>query len=383
MAMAPHLSPANPDRSEGRHAGPADIGHWDYDIAIVGTVGLPPNYGGFETLAGRLVEHWGGRRRVIVYCSAPDLPATTAPQARYLDADLAYVNLRANGWQSIPYDAVCLFRAARHAQAILLLGVSGAIVLPLLRLLHPSVRIVTNIDGLEWRRAKWGWFSRRFLKFSERIAVRASHMVVADNRAIADHIAAAYGASSACIPYGGDFDPEDTSRAVAPSPYFLMLCRIEPENNVEAILTAFAASPRMRLVAVGNWQHSPYARQLRERFGTVPNCEMRDPVYDRTVVARLRREATAYVHGHSAGGTNPALVEAMALGCAVLAYDVSYNRHTTDNQASYWRDDADLRSLLATQDAGALAANGNRMAYIARERYRWPDIALAYESLLT
>lgn len=348
-----------------------------YEIAIVGIVGLPPSYGGFETLAGRLVERWEGRRRVLVYCSGSD---NAQRLDRYKGADLNYVKLRANGWQSIPYDMRCLLHAARNARSILLLGVSGAIALPLIRLLYPRVRIVTNIDGLEWRREKWGFFSRRFLKLSERIAVRQSHVVVADNRGIADHVQGEYGVAAECIAYGGDFATE--GQLQQQGGYYLMLCRIEPENNVEAILEAFAATPERRLIAVGNWTHSEYSRDLYRRFGDVANCDLRAPVYDRDEVRRLRQAAAAYVHGHSAGGTNPALVEAMALGCCVFAFDVSYNRYTTEDNAVYWRDSDSLQALLRGQDREARADNGGRMVEIAERQYRWADIADAYERLL-
>lgn len=358
-----------------------------YDMAIVGTVGLPAGYGGFETLAAKLVEHLGPTRRILVFCSAP---AFSEQRLNYREADLAYVGWRANGWQSIVYDAVSLVHAAGRARAILVLGVSGCIVLPLIRLLHPRVRIVTNIDGLEWKRAKWGRLARIFLRFSEYVAVRSSDVVVADNRGIADHVSSAYGRTAHEIAYGGEFNGDGTGENMASDdaavavadPYYLMLCRIEPENNVEAILAAFADAPTYKLLAVGNWKNSAYGSELAARYGNATNIEIAPPTYDPEVVRRLRNGALAYIHGHSAGGTNPALVEAMALGAPVFAFDVNYNRHTTNGRAAYWSSPSELRGLLKSEGEQERQANGKAMLEVAQVRYRWEDIAAAYDKIL-
>lgn len=141
-------------------------------IAIIGTVGVPANYGGFETLAENLVRYHDTaslKSSLTVYCSSKSYPSK---EASYLSAQLKYVPLNANGAQSIPYDIVSLLSAVWHrSDVILLLGVSGAIALPLVRLFS-SARIITNIDGIEWRREKWQGWAKRYLRFSEKMAVR-------------------------------------------------------------------------------------------------------------------------------------------------------------------------------------------------------------------
>ncbi len=186
----------------------------NFRISIIGTVGVPANYGGFETLAENLVRHHQLSPKSVeltVYCSKHSYEAQPAT---FLSARLRYVPLAANGVQSIPYDIWSLFSSVRHGcDAILLLGVSGALALPLIRLIS-SARIVTNIDGIEWRREKWRGLARWFLRLSERMAVRFSHQVVADNGGIADYVTETYGRECAVIAYGGDH-----AVAVAPIPY--------------------------------------------------------------------------------------------------------------------------------------------------------------------
>lgn len=357
-----------------------------FDLAIVGIVGLPARYGGFETLADHLVRRLGRRYRMLVYCSSRGLADRPT---HYRDAQLHYIGFDANGWQSIFYDAVALLQAPRQASTLLVLGVSGCVMLPLVRLLAPRTRIVTNIDGLEWKRQKWGPMARRFLKLSERIAVRFSHEVIADNRAIQEHVRGAYGRASQLIAYGGDTPTRADASAqarrstrLAPGQYFFTVCRIEPENHLDEILQAFAALPEVPLLIVGNWNVSPYARTLRERYGALPNIELLDPIYDAGSLRRLRSEARAYVHGHSAGGTNPSLVEAMHAGMAVFAFDVTYNRHTMHQLGWYWKDPAELRAAVAATDDEQLQTTAQALRDVALRHYTWDIVARQYEEVL-
>jgi len=356
-----------------------------YDLAIVGTVGLPARYGGFETLADELTSRLVARYRVCVYCTRKgrdEFPTN------YMGATLQYVGLDANGWQSIPYDIVSLWRAASNTTTVLLLGVSGCMFLPLLRLFSPRVRIVTNIDGLEWKRKKWGFLARAILRCSEWAAVRFSDEVITDNQGIQEHVMSSYGRPTTLIPYGGDnrcaaestHAPRDSTYPAGS--YFFGVCRIEPENNIHHVLSAFKQTPSRSLVLVGNWDISDYSRDLRRNFSDVPNLQLADPIYDQTRLARLRAEAVAYIHGHSAGGTNPSLVEAMMAGMAVLAYDVNYNRYSTEGCARYWRDAAQLADLLSTLSETALRGDAKVMGKIARRCYKWETIGQKYESIL-
>ncbi|NCC04914.1 MAG: glycosyltransferase family 1 protein [Proteobacteria bacterium] len=340
-------------------------------IAIVGTVGIPASYGGFETLAENLASFHQTERlpgRLVVYCSARAYPDRSASCH---GAELCYVKLDANGVASILYDMVCLFSAAvRRSDVILLLGVSGAIALPLLRLFSRT-RLVTNIDGLEWKRAKWSGPARWFLRFSERLAVRFSHEVISDNAAIAEHVADSYGRSCHVIAYGGDHAVSVPIRPFEGQPlperFALALCRIEPENNVAMILDAFSRQSSMPLAFIGNWENSEYGQDLRQRYGASPQLHLLDPIYDLGVLRGLRERAALYIHGHSAGGTNPSLVEMMHFGKPVLAFDCIFNRYTTDGKAFFFRDEIELQRLIETLDPDrAEQAAGKNMRLVRR-----------------
>lgn len=356
-------------------------------ISIVGSVGVPASYGGFETLAENLVRYHASQKirgRLSVYCSSQSrecLPST------FLTAELRYVPVSANGVASVVYDIWSLVSAVvRGDDTVLVLGVSGAVALPFLRSFS-SLRIVTNIDGIEWQREKWHGLARWFLRLSERLAVRFSHEVITDNAGIADYVARTYSVNSHIIAYGGDHairaKPKPYEGDDLPVRYALALCRIEPENNVEMILEAFSRQDALPLVFVGNWKGSTYGEELRSRYGRVTDMYLVDPIYDQGILREVRGNAAVYVHGHSAGGTNPSLVEMMHFGLPVLAYDCVFNRYTTDGQAVYFTDAEHLASRVAALDPAIVARVGAAMARLAGERYTWDAVGREYFLVLT
>ena len=355
-----------------------------YKVAIAGCAGVPAAYGGFETLAENLAvyrERHGLALDLTIFCSGR---ATDGPSG-FHGARLSYLPLPANGIASIAYDAWSLALAWwRGVDSVLLLGVSGAIALPLLRCFGRT-KVVTNIDGIEWRRAKWGRLARGFLRFSEWLAVRYSHVVIADNQGVAEYVAHSYAARCAVIAYGGDHAVRALRRpfhAVLPPRYALALCRIEPENNVEMILDAFSHNPALPLVFVGNWNASAFGREMRERYGGYGHLLLADPEYDPGVLRTIREGACLYVHGHSAGGTNPSLVEMMHFGIPVAAYECVFNRYTTYGDAWYFADAEGLAAVAAGLDEGAGCAVGARMRELARCHYTWDRIGVEYFRLL-
>lgn len=355
-------------------------------IAILGTVGIPAAYGGFETLVENLVIYAEDNLidvEITVFCSGK---SDSSPQ-KFNGANLHYINLDANGASSIAYDTFSLIKSIYYRfDEVLLLGVSGAIFLPFVRLFS-NVRIVTNIDGIEWKREKWGAAASLFLRFSEWCAVKFSHDVIADNQGIADHISCLYGQNCHVIAYGGD---HATSKPVIskssldlalPEKYCLALCRIEPENNVEMILEAFSEASDVNLVFVGNWDKSLFGRSMRGKYENLLNITLLDPIYDIESLMFIRSGCSYYLHGHSAGGTNPSLVEMMHFGCPVLAYDCVYNRATTKNKAIFFDSVSSIVSLL-NEDINEVNDVGKQMLYVAKQNYTWDIIGAQYFNLL-
>jgi glycosyltransferase involved in cell wall biosynthesis len=354
-------------------------------ISVIGIVGVPASYGGFETLVENLVRYHNSHHKyeeIVVYCSRNDY---TDLNKSFLSAELRYIPLSANGMQSIPYDFLALFAAVlSRTDTILLLGVSGAIALPLVRLFS-SAKIITNIDGIEWRRQKWRGIAKHFLRFSEMIAVRFSHVVISDNDAISRYVQMKYPACSRVIAYGGDHvlavDASSVDEYSLPDDYMFSVCRIEPENNIEMIVHAFAEERGHNLVFVGNWNNSEYGKNIRERHRSCENIYLLDPIYDLGKLKTLRANASYYIHGHSAGGTNPSLVEAMHFGKAIFAYDCEFNRSTTENAAIYFSSGRDIVNFLDALSDEQFCSVGESMLEIARRRYTWDIVASDYFAL--
>lgn len=316
------------------------------------------------------------------FCSRKDYAKRLA---EYKDATLKYIPLHANGVQSIPYDMVGLMRSICGYDAIVVLGVSGCLFLPIFRLLCRK-RLIVNIDGLEHRCAKWGKVARWVLRKSEAMAVRLADVVIADNKGIQDYVWETYHRRAELIAYGGDHVWRDVPMetqlevlqryGVKDNDYAITVCRIEPENNSRMILEAFARSGR-NLVFIGNWERSEYGRTLKTEFGKHENIHCVDAVYDLDTLYALRSRCRCYIHGHSAGGTNPSLVEAMFFGKPILAFDVVYNRETTNNEAYYFPSRDELVELLSLPDF----KSGEPLREYARQHYTWKHIAEQYEDL--
>lgn len=354
-------------------------------IAIVGTAGIPASYGGFETLAEQLVNYSSDKCELHVYCSKT---ANNNRPKTYRAAQLHYIPLPANGPFSIIYDGLSILHSIIYANTVVLLGVSGACFILPAKLISRRIRWIVNIDGIEWRREKWKGCARFFLRISEFIAVKLADDVIADNIGIQDYLMSRYGVNAKLITYGADHvliesqdDNKQRSQVNLPSNYSFAVCRIEPENNIELILSAFSEVPEESLIIVGNWAASHYGIMLRKRFGGHPNITLLDPIYEVGLLNSYRACAKCYIHGHSAGGTNPSLVEAMYLGLPIIAFDVIFNRATTFDKARYFRNKEDLMSQLRGMSAAEGTRLGNEMRLIARENYYWGKIAHEYESL--
>ncbi|TKG91895.1 DUF1972 domain-containing protein [Puteibacter caeruleilacunae] len=350
------------------------------NVAIIGTQGIPSQYGGFETLAENLTKFLGNKLEMTVFCSAKSY---SFQEQNHNNAKLEYIKLEANGFQSIPYDILSLFKAARKNEQILILGVSGCIILPFFRLMYPKKRLIINIDGLEHRREKWKKPVQKFLKLSERLAIKYGDQIITDNKAIQDYVTCEYKKESELIAYGGDHSKAmKLNRVIAdryniPKRYAFKVCRIEPENNIHLILEAFKESS-LPLVIIGNWDKSEYGRNLKVNYSQYSSIVLLDPIYDQSILDQVRSNCTMYIHGHSAGGTNPSLVEAMYIGLPIIAFDVSYNRETTFNKAKFFKDVLELKELVQNITSEELEKLKVDMKMIAEEQYCWSKITSQY-----
>lgn len=351
-------------------------------VAIVGIQGLPANYGGFETLVENIIgENCSEGIEYTVFCSSKDMPTRIK---EYKGARLKYIPLRANGMQSIFYDMIGMMRSMRRYDTVLVLGVSGCIFLPVFKLFCKK-RVIVNIDGLEHRRTKWKRWVQKFLRFSESIAIKYADCIIADNRGIQDYVSHVYNKNTELVTYGGNHVLRDITEeqekdildkyGLVPGEYSLSICRIERENNCHMTLEAFSFT-NQKLVFIGNWNRNEYSKGLRKKYSKYKNIQMLDSIYDLDILHVLRKNMRFYIHGHSAGGTNPSLVEAMFFGRPILAYDVLYNNATTFHKAHYYKDSQGLKRLL-----GKELPTGDEMKQLAWKHYTWEKIAKEYEAL--
>lgn len=353
-------------------------------IAVIGTVGIPANYGGFETLAEHLVREKSSAFDFTVYCSSRSYGKKLRT---FNGANLKYWPLKANGIQSIPYDILSMLHAIQNSEVLLILGVSGCVFLPVLKLFTKKT-IIVNMDGLEWKRDKWGKFGKWFYKLSEKIAVQNADLVIADNKVIKEYVTENYRKGAVLIPYGADHTQRklisgDTLEEFPflNKEYAFKVCRIEPENNVHLILEAFAALDSLSLVVIGNWNNSIYGKRLLNKYRDFKKIFLLDPIYNQNKLNQIRSNCYVYVHGHSAGGTNPSLIEAMYLQLPILAYGVNYNKETTGNKALYFSDKYTLINQLKSLNTAKITQISEDMFKIAEKRYTWKKIANQYSEL--
>lgn len=357
-------------------------------VAIIGTVGLPAKYGGFETLAAHLVEELSNTYDFTVYCSSKKYSQKERCE-NWKGAHLKYIPLDANGIQSIPYDTWSIIHALFFSDVLLILGVAGAWLLPFVKL-FTNKKVIISIDGIEWKRDKWSLPAKLYLWWAEKLAVKFSDIDISDNESIQDYTSLRYNTISRVIEYGADHTKTNlvaTSENIEKYPflqdeYAVKVCRIEPENHVHTILKVFSEFPERKLVMVGNWNNSQYGTELKQQYSDFENIYLLDPIYEQEIIDLIRGKASLYVHGHSAGGTNPSLVEAMFLGLPIISNGVSYNRTTTENQAYYFSNAEELKNIVAQLKKEDLQNCAIRMKRIAERRYTWKRIARKYDNLI-
>lgn len=335
-------------------------------IAVIGSAGIPNRYGGpeafAESIAPVLVENGF---EVTVTCDKSKYPDRTD---EFRGVHRVFIGVNANGARSILHDLLAFFAVAGRADYILALGVSGGMFFPLFRLVCAlrGSRLLVNIDGVEWRRSKFNALAKFVLFWSDWLAQRFAHVIIYDNDALLGYVR--HPAKAVCVEYSGDQALAARSAGTGdPAGLFaLTICRIEPENNCDIIIEGFLASSLPLYVFVGNWDRSEYGRNLRRQYAHEPRLKLLDAIYDPARVFELRNRCSAYLHGHSVGGTNPSLVEILFFDCQVFCLDCSFNRATAGEAAHYFQSAADLGKLINAERGPAPSREAVREKYSTR-----------------
>jgi glycosyltransferase involved in cell wall biosynthesis len=363
-------------------------------IAMIGTRGVPARYGGFETCVEEVGHRLAKRGHdVTVYCrrseSAGDELEPEAELEEYLGMRLVHLPaLRRKTLETLSHTAL----SVRHAMfdrpdVAFVFNAANAPLLPVLRLRR--IPVVTHVDGLEWKRAKWNGVGQRYYRAAEALAVRWSDALIADAVGIQDYYSRRFSVSTDYIPYGAPILADPGAERIAgiglkPRGYHLVVARFEPENHVDLAVEGYLESTATRpLVVVGA---APYADHYTAKIKALAAGNRRvrllGSVWDQGLLDELYANALTYVHGHSVGGTNPSLLRAMGAGAATNAFDVNFNREVLAGYGCYFTRPAELAALCEQAEADPVGTAHRGRAQIATlDRYEWDGVADKYEQL--
>ncbi len=357
-------------------------------IAITGTRGVPNNYGGFEQCAENLAVLLAeAGHEVTVY--NPHYHAYNQPVFNKVKITKCWNPEKKFGTAgNFIYDYLCMKDALKNNCDILLaLGyTTSSVFFPFLKK-RKSV-LVTNMDGLEWKRDKWNSAVKKLAKWFESLGARYSDFLVADNNEIKKYLENEYKKKSTYIGYGAEiFEKPDESAlkkySVNVRNYDVLIARLEKENNIETILDGIVLSgSTIPFLVIGN-HLTGYGEVLKSKYRNNGVIKFIGGIYNQSDLNNIRYYSRFYFHGHSVGGTNPSLLEAMAAMSYIIAHDNPFNRDVLQQHALYFADPAAIKNLLT--DPSLLEKNrlqfidGNAMRI--KEHFNWKKIAGEYEAL--
>lgn len=358
-------------------------------VRILGTHGVPANYGGFETAAEKVGLHLlAAGWRVIVYCQVDGTGDITYDEWNGLER--VNVPVALPGWRGTSlFDLKCVRHASEFDDLCLVFGYNTGVFNTWQRL--KKIPMVINMDGIEWSRKRWGFGRQAILYINERFSAAVGNHLIADHPEIEKYLwTRAPKRKVTMIAYGADEVLEADEAPVRalglePGKYLTLICRPIPENSIVELVEGFSAKPRdYKLAILGNYDAATddYHRQVIEAASD--DVVFLGAIFDPDVVQPLRFHSAMYLHGHTVGGTNPSLVEALGAGNPVLAHDNAYNRWTAGPRQSYFTTAEDvaveLDAILGDPE------NLQAMRNAARERYRsgltWYQIGEQYRLLL-
>lgn len=356
-------------------------------IAIIGTRGIPNNYGGYEQITEQLAaglvqkghdvtvynshnhpnqaESWKGI--TIQHCYDPEFLLNTAGQ--------------------FIYDLNCIRHARKNDFDIwLFMGYTSS---SIWRTFFPkNCVVISNMDGVEWKRTKYAAPLRRFLKYAEKLAVKHSQFHIADSPAIKEYLDKAYSINTHFIPYGATLpglEREDVLEKynVSKNDYYLLMARMEPENNVEMVLDGFhSGSVEKKFLVIGKTDNR-FGKHLIKKYAGDERIQFLGSLFDQEVVHSLRANSQLYFHGHSVGGTNPSLLEAMASGAFIAAHNNIFNKAILGDDAFYFSNKDDVKSLVENAPCSKMKdCFTNKNISKIKEQYNWDMIINSYEEFI-
>ncbi|WP_427867810.1 beta 1-4 rhamnosyltransferase Cps2T [Lacticaseibacillus paracasei] len=378
-------------------------------VFIIGSKGIPAAYGGFETFVEELTKLQKSKQ--IRYHVARLTVDET--RFRYNGAKVFDVKVPSIGaTKAIYYDVMALKHCIDYCKArpeikepifYVLACRIGPFIGPYAKQIHAlGGKLFVNPDGHEWKRAKWSAPVRRYWKLSEKLMVKHADLLVCDSKNIEAYIRTdyrKYTPKTTFIAYGADtrnstlkdsdkgFAQWLAKNNLAPEEYYLIVGRFVPENNFETMIKEFMKSSSKRSLAIVTTSDEAFLSKLEEKlhFKSDPRIKFVGTVYDVELLKKIREKAYGYIHGHSVGGTNPSLLEALGSTKMNLLFNVGFNREVAENSAVYWsKKPGDLASLIDKCDNlsnDVVADMGQRAKQRIADAYSWDKIIQAYETL--
>lgn len=375
-------------------------------VFIVGSKGIPGNYGGYETFVDKLTEYHqdNPNLKYHVACKAKDTKTF-----EYHNADCFDVKVPSIGSaQAIYYDVAALNQCVKyikqhdiqHPIVYILACRIGPFAAHFQRVIHKlGGKLYINPDGHEWMRAKWSAPVRKYWKISEQLMTKHCDLLICDSKNIEKYIHDEYGKynpKTTFIAYGAetrkskltDDDSKLTAwykeKGLSPKSYYLAVGRFVPENNYETMIREFIKSHSKRDFALITNVSDKFLEELKEKthFDQDPRIKFVGTVYDKELLMKIRENAYGYFHGHEVGGTNPSLLEALGSTDLNLLLDVGFNREVAEDSALYWtKQSGNLASLIDQADgmsAGEISSLGEKSSQRIAESYSWQYISDKY-----
>ena len=372
-------------RERSKHGNSIVYNRGAMKLAILGTRGIPANYGGFETFAEELSTRLAARGHdVTVYGRSNNVHYS---ERSYKGVKLAILpTIGTKYLDTVTHTFLSVFHALpKRFDAILICNAANAVFGLVPRLAGTAVAL--NVDGIERLRKKWGPAGRAYYRISEQLATAIPNAIIADAKVIQDYYLQKYGAQSIMIAYGAECQGVETTTTleqlgIQPREYFLYVSRLEPENNAHVVIDAFEhLQTTKKLLIVGD---APYAKAYIDRLKSTRDQRIRfaGAIYG-TGYRELQSHAYAYIQATEVGGTHPALIEAMGVSNCVIAKDTPENHEVLQDCGLFFQDASDLTTQMerTLSDDALVEDLRSRASQRARSNYSWDAITNAYEKL--
>lgn len=372
-------------------------------IAIIGSRGIPAKYGGFETFADGLSTRLAKKGYDITVSCEFEEPKTRIDN--YNGVNLQYFPIKPpksyflrKFYENIS-DIYFLLKLSRKNNIIYFLGTEVGMFLFIPKLLKRSTKLMVNIDGVMWKRTKFNKLERWLLKINHYFATKFADIIIADAEEMKKYLDPKYRDKSVFIPYGVE-EPKTVVwnkeklkglqyyskiKDIDAEKFWLVVARLEPENNIHIIMEGFSQSnSKYPLIVIGDFTSTDYEKEIIYIIQNSSNIHLIGSIYDLELLDMFRQNCLAYIHGHSVGGTNPSLLEAMIMENIIVAHDNGFNREVCHESSLYFSNSNDLSKVIVTIESSIFEhRNLKKLSYKeVGNRYLWSNITKSYLEIL-